>query len=269
MALKRKLTKTEFDALTESIKANYKAGEEADTYVVDLDGEDDGVLALKRAKDRETQTARELRETIAKLEKDKREAETQLASLADSDAAKRGDIKALQTSYDAKLAAAKAEGKAALDKRDAYLRKSLVDKVATDLANEISTAPKLLLPHIRARLAADLDGEEPATVILGADGKISALTLDDLKKEFLADKDYSGILKGSKASGSGATQPGARSGSTGSKPSSPNAEGGNPLSNLNNPPGSRDRIDLTTLKPHDLAARVGQLKAERAATRGE
>ena len=58
-----------------------------------------------------------------------------------------------------------------------------------------------MLPHIKNRLVADFEGDEPVTRILGPDGKPSNMTLDDLEKEFVANKDFSAIIVGSKASG--------------------------------------------------------------------
>ena len=60
------------------------------------------------------------------------------------------------------------------------------------------------------------------------------LTMEDLKKEFLTNKEYSSILIGSKASGGGAPRTGKSFGS---------AEDGKP-------------VILATLKPGELAARI-------------
>jgi hypothetical protein len=255
MAIKRKLTKAEYDALSESNKALYKVDpKKAEQYIVDLDGDDepnDDAAALKRAKDRETENARLLREENAALKAEKAAKEKELAELGDVDAKKRGDIETLTKSWQKKLEATQAEGAAKLGKRDTFLTKTLRDNVALQLANDISTAPKLLLPHIAARLSVDLDGDEPRTVILDGDGKVSALNIDDLRKEFLANKDFASILTGSKGSGSGAAKP--------------------PVVK----PGGAGAVDpnqkpplLTSMQPKDLAAEVAARKAARMASQG-
>ena len=78
------------------------------------------------------------------------------------------------------------------------------------MAAEISTSPSLLLPHIKARLQADLDGDAPATKVLDRDGKPSAMTVADLSKEFVDNKDFAAIIRATKASGGGATNDGQR-----------------------------------------------------------
>lgn len=198
MALKRKIKKDEFDKLPADIQAEYveKDGE----FVLDLDGDDAGgedTTALRRAKDREVQARKD-------AEKRAREAEEKLSQLDESDARKRGDIDALEKSWKEKHDATVAEYDGKLKAKDAFISRTLVDNVASQLASEISTSPKLLLPHIKARLVAELDGDEPATKVLDANGKPSAATLDDLRKEFVDNKEFASIIRASKASGGGA-----------------------------------------------------------------
>lgn len=203
MALKKKIDKAAFDKLSADVKAEYieKDGE----YVLDVEGDDGGddVGALRRAKDREVQARKE-------AEKKAREAEAKLAEIDSNDARKRGDIETLEKSWKEKHDQTVAEYDGKLKSKDAFISRALVDNVANAIANEISTAPKLILPHIKARLIADLDGDEPTTKVLGTDGKLSAATVDDLKKELLDNKDYSSILRANKASGGA---PGQKNGS--------------------------------------------------------
>ena len=56
MALKKKLTKAEYEKLSEHIKAEYI--EDGDGFRLDIDGDED-TGALKRAKDREAQLRRQ------------------------------------------------------------------------------------------------------------------------------------------------------------------------------------------------------------------
>lgn len=74
-----------------------------------------------------------------------------------------------------------------------------------EIAAKISTAPAVILPHIKSRLSADLEGDKPRTVVLDENGQPSALTIEELSKEFIENKDFSSIIIASKASGSGAT----------------------------------------------------------------
>jgi hypothetical protein len=203
MALKRKIDKKAFDKLSKDLQAEYveKDGE----YVLDVDGgNDDDNGALRRAKDRAVQERKD--------EKKRADAaEAKLADLDDNDARKTGDIEKLDKSWKDKLDAQTVESAKTIAAKDKFISSTLVDSVASAIAAEITTTPgnaKILLPHIRARLAADLDGDTPATKVLGADGKVSATTVDELKKEFVDNKDYASIIVASKANGGGAPDKG-------------------------------------------------------------
>lgn len=200
MALKAKIKKSAFEKLSDELKKEYKVDADDDSnYNLEVDGlEDTG--SLKRAKDREQQRAKEaeeerdsLREQVSKLEK-----------------GKAGDVVKLQTKYERDTETLKTQHTEALSKRDGFITKSLT----TGLAERISAAlnpkaPKVFVPHIEKRISVDLTGDEPKIVILGADGKASALTPETLQAEFVANKDFAGMIVGSKASGgAGATKTG-------------------------------------------------------------
>lgn len=204
MALKRVIDKEAFDKLPADIKAEYV--EKDGKYHLDVDGDapdNDDAGALRRAKDREVQARKD-------AEKRAREAEKKLAELDESDARKRGDIEALEKSWKEKNEATIADYDAKLKGKDAFISRQLVDTVASTIAAEISTSPALIMPHIKSRLTADLEGDEPATKVLGADGKPSAMSVEDLKKEFVDNKDFASIIRANKASGGGAPDKGQR-----------------------------------------------------------
>ena len=93
------------------------------------------------------------------------------------------------------------------------LNKMLVDNVAVSLANELAVqgSAAILIP-IKARLEVDTTGGEPKTIVLGTDGKRSALTVEELKAEFAANQAFAPVLAGSKATGGGASGTGAGGG---------------------------------------------------------
>lgn len=191
MALKRKLTAAEFDALSEVLKAEYK--KDGDSYVLDVDGDED-TSALRRAKDREAQ-ARKDAEAKAK------ELEEKLAGLEGDDARKKGDIAAIDKSWQGKLDEAKKAHKEDVAKYQGAFKKRYIDAEANAIATKISKVPSLLSRVIRERLTVDFDGDEPTVRVLDAEGKASALTLEDLQKEIVANAEYADIIIASKASG--------------------------------------------------------------------
>lgn len=238
MALKRKINKAEYDKLSAEIKTEYVA--DGDDFKLDISGDDaEDTGALKRAKDREAQLRRD-------AEKKAKELQEQLDAVTDGDARKKGDIETLEKSWQKKEGETKAAYDARIAKLEGHIKTTLVDNVASKLAAEISTSPALILPHIKARLMADLEGDEPTTKVLDKTGKASTTTLDDLRKEFVDNKDFAGIIRASKASGGGAPDKGQRM-----------RLGGAPQNTNGDKP-----VSLAALPAKDLAA---QLKAAKDA----
>lgn len=201
MALKQKLTAAEHAALPDALKAEYKlVGTE---YVIDVEGYEDPA-ELRRARDREKQEKADAKKAL-------KEAQDALAALqaANGDdeaskARKAGDIAVLEKSWQEKLTTEVSARDKKLNEREQFISTQLVDNVALQIASRISTSPAVILPHIKQRLSADLTGETPATRVLDAHGKPSALTVAELEKEFVGNKDFAAIIIASSGSGGGA-----------------------------------------------------------------
>lgn len=207
MALKSKITAAEHAALNDVLKAEYKAN--GADFVLDTDDRDE----LVTARDKEKKRADDAVAEAARLKKIADDAAAATAEAVAEAARKSGDVTSLDASWTAKLDTQKAEDKKKLDAANKAIEDILVDSVAAQIAAEISTVPALFKPIIAARLHAEVDPagvNKPITRVLGADGKASALSLEDLKKELLANTEYSGIIKGTSANGGGAnnSQPG-------------------------------------------------------------
>jgi hypothetical protein len=190
--LKRKIDKATYTELSDARKELYE--EKDGSYVLRVEDDDNG--ELKRAKDREVQARKD-------AEKKARELQEKLDEISGVDAKKRGDIETLEKSWKEKLTQAETEATAKINKLKDSLQRTLVDKTAEGIATKLSTVPGLMSRAIRERLTVDFDADQPSLRILDQNGKPSALTLDDLEKEIVANKDYASILIGSKASGSG------------------------------------------------------------------
>lgn len=258
MALKKKLTKAEYDKLTDERKKDYKATEFSDTFVLDTDDDDSGddPAELRRALAREKADRKAAQKALKDL-KEKGEGDDD-DNDGDGDGEgeppagrqRRGngraeaDAKKIDADWKKKYDKDTAALKAKLEGRDKFIQKSLRDATANAIAAEISTSPKLMAKAIAERLSVDFDGDEPELVILGTDGKPSGVSVDNLKKEFVANKEYSAIMIASKASGGGAPKAG-----TETKP------GGGA-------PASEAKADLSKLSGKELAA---ALKAQKEA----
>lgn len=226
MALRFKVTTAQYGKLSDDLKAEYIAGDKDGEYVLDVSdlpqGEDVG--PVKRALEAERLAHKATKTALG-------EANTKIEAFPD-------------------IEAVKAEAGKDVAKYKGFTEKTLVDNAALALATKISTSPALLVPHIKARLVADVTGDEPVTKVLGADGKPTDLTIDKLGEEFVANADFKAIIKASAGTGGG-TPPSDRSSPLG---------GGMPPKDGEH---SQQAVDLSAMSPKDLAAR---LKAQKEAS---
>lgn len=187
MALKKLIDAAAFANLPEATQALYvKAGE---GYKLDLEGDDGPTQAdldaLKAAKDHE-KTARQT-------------AERELKELKAKGEGNGAEATALKTEIEALTAR--------LNSRDSSLKKSALEKAASAVTAK-SKFPTVLLPHVMSRLQADIDESGNAVVaILGADGKPSKMSFDELTTEFQKNKEFEGLMLGASSSGGDGGQP--------------------------------------------------------------
>lgn len=187
MALKKLIDAAAYEKLDEATKALYvKAG---DGYKVDLEG-DEGptqadIDALKQAKQHEKDARlaaeRELKVLKAAGEGNSTEAETLKTQIED---------------LNNRLSA-----------RDNALKKSALEAASAAVTAK-SKFPNVIKPHVMGRLQADINEEGNAVVvILGADGKPSKMTFDELTEEFKKNKEFEGLMLAPTSSGSGGGNP--------------------------------------------------------------
>lgn len=194
MALKRKIDKATWEKLSDEMKPLYTDKDGA--YVLDIETGDDDAGELRRANDRLKQEAKDAKAEAKRLKE-------QLEEGGELDAKKRGDIETLEKSWKEKNEALKADYETKLSNKDKYIRDNMLDSAAKDLAT-IAKSPAIIMPHIKQRLDVDLSGDVPTIRVLDKNGKPSAQSLEDLRKEFVANKDFSDIIVASKASGGAA-----------------------------------------------------------------
>lgn len=196
--MKFKITKAQFDAMTDEQKAMYKPAGEGFQLAIeglpDFDGMQsklDKLLDEKKkgdeAKTQAEKTAQEEAEKAARLS---------------------GDIAALDKSWGEKLKQAQDAHQADKARYGSKLNELMVGNVAQQLAAKLFGANAGVLEHhVKSRITLE-EGEngEFKTRVLGLDGKPSALTTDDLEKEFSGNKTFAPFLVTTKAQGpSGAT----------------------------------------------------------------
>lgn len=185
--LKFKIDKAAFDALSDDQKAMYQ--EAGEGYQLAIEGLPD-VSGLEAK--------------VNELLVDKEAAEKAAREAAEEKARKEGDVAAIENSWKQKLADTEARYQSQIENLNGSLNTLLVDNVAQSLATKLAgEAAPVMLPHIKSRLSVEMKDGKPVTRVLDADGKPSALTVDELGAEFTGNKAFAGVIIGSKASGTG------------------------------------------------------------------
>ncbi|HEY0684757.1 MAG TPA: hypothetical protein VGD45_20640 [Steroidobacter sp.] len=207
MSLKYKLDS--LDGLDDATKALYE--KKGDKYVLKVEGVEEGdVVGLKNKVETLLGETSELKKKIKEKEDAEATAREEERKAKEEAAAKKGDIEGLRKSADERVANKEKEVRGELEpklqKQDKTIRRLLVDNVAKDMATRIGLkgSESLLIPHITSRLDVEERDGELVTVIKGADGKASAMSITDLETEFKGNTAFAPVLAGSQGSGGGA-----------------------------------------------------------------
>ncbi|MDB9741450.1 hypothetical protein OAB00_01205 [Akkermansiaceae bacterium] len=208
--MKFKLNKAEFDALSEDLKKEYNL--EGDEATLNIEGGED-VSALKRAKDHE----KEARQNAEKKLKEADQRAAQLQKDLEAAGGNKDEIKKIQEAHKAELDKLRDERAEETKRFTESRNKDMIEKEASEFANShFIDAPygsKFIASQVATRLSVEESNGQPVVRVLDANGNASTASLDDLKKEFLDNTQYSPIIKGKAGSGGGAT-PGQSGGAT-------------------------------------------------------
>lgn len=168
---------------------------------------DKHVGALKRAKEHEKNLRSEEAKARRELEKRLAEIEEEQRKAGDDKHRQKGDVEALDRSWQEKFAKVTGEKDQAIQQLQSYVEQLTADSAARQMATELAIdgGSDALYKLIRGRFGMEIKEGQPVAVALGSDGKPSALTLTELKAEIQSDKSLSALLAGSKASGGSAS----------------------------------------------------------------
>ena len=211
MALKAQVEK--LDGLPVDVQKEYKETEieGKKVFVLDIEGAED-TGALKRAKEYEKKGRQDAEAKLKDASGRVEQLQNEIDEMRRGNIPK-GDVEKLEKSWKDKMAAKEAELTADRDSALGTVRTLLVDNVATAMAAKLAgDHSDLILPHIKSRLTTEKTSTGYITRVLDKDGKPSASSIEELQKEFTADKRFAPIIIGSKASGGGASGGGNGSG---------------------------------------------------------
>lgn len=196
-----KITKKQFEELPAWLKKSFTVNpDDADEF--DNGETDEDVAGLKDALGKERKArknaekeAKELRGKVPADDDDDDDTPPAREPKAGSAAAK----------HKAALAAAQADADKRVAEAHAAAGKALVDAEIAKLAGEIFVKPGRDAVHLRDRVGYEVEDGKVVLVYKDAKGEVAAgLNAAGLKKEVLANKDFSGILLASRATGGGA-----------------------------------------------------------------
>lgn len=191
------------DGLDDSVKSLYT--EKEGKFVLGIEGlpQPEDVSGLKSK-------VEELLGEKKAAEKARKDAEEQARLEREEAARKSGNVEELEKSWSEKYNRREAELNGMLEQErgtlSTQIRDLTVGRTATDIASALAIpgSAKALLPHIERRLSVEQRDGKPVVVVLDAQGKLSAATLEELKAEIANDAAFAPLIAGSKASGGGA-----------------------------------------------------------------
>lgn len=139
------------------------------------------------------------------LLKEKADAKKKAEQAALEAAKKDGDVEAIEKSWQDKLNALEQEKTGSIKQYETMIHNLTVGATASSMAADIAIqgSADVLMPHIEKRLTTEIRDGKPITKVLDREGRPSAMTIEELKKEFMSDKRFAPIIQGTKASGTG------------------------------------------------------------------
>ena len=189
------------DEVAENLRHLYVA--DVNEFVLKLDEGPAERMRRRRnnEKNARKEAERKLRELEAKEAKKAEEEEAKKAEEDNDNNKKKGDVDAIEKSWQKKYEQREQELLGQVSSLKSHVQTTAIDGFATSIASDLFTSPNLAMPHIKSRLGVEEVDGKFVTRILDAEGKPTALTADEFKKELSESPDFKAILKVSKANG--------------------------------------------------------------------
>lgn len=188
------------DDVPEQFRSEYIAAADGG-FSLDIEGEHQGEVAMRRARDNEKA---EHKKTKARIEELVGELDTMREQLTNGTANAEQVSTSWQRKYDAKVA----ELQGLVDAGSATITKMTVGQTATELANRLFIVPEFGRDSVMRRLTTELVDGVPTVRVLDQSGTPGVMTVAELEAEFRARKDLAPVLKAPGGSGSGTPPPG-------------------------------------------------------------
>lgn len=113
----------------------------------------------------------------------------------------KGDVASISSSYDEKVLGLQAK----IDAMEQSTVNSAKESASTKFAANFFEGSEFQLDAIQREYKQRIDYRDGKMVVLDPNGNLTALTIDDLNKEFCSSSRYEACIKGTQATGGGAT----------------------------------------------------------------
>lgn len=191
------------DGLSDELKALYEQKADGKFH---LNLEDDDAEPLRRAKEHEVGLRQIAERDLATARQELDTAKAAITQLQNDAGKDKSQLREqLQQEYEERERKLKEAHSKETEALTATVKKVYVDDVAFKIANDITDVPDLLLPLIEKRLQVEIIDGKPVTRVLKENGEASTMTPDELKQEYSQNKKFERIIRGSNASGGGAS----------------------------------------------------------------
>lgn len=194
------------EGLDEAVKPLYQKTEAGDfTLMVEGVEPVEDIAGLKSALEKEREARRQANERAQAADEAARKA-------AEERARKEGDVTALEKSWSDKLQGLETKWKDEKESLIGVIRNNVVHATAVDMATKLAVpgSAETLLPHIEGRLSMEFRDGKAVPVVLDAEGRPSAMTVEELSTEIANKPAFAPVIAATRATGGGA--PGAKGG---------------------------------------------------------
>jgi hypothetical protein len=208
-----KITHAVWKLLPSDVQASFtKIGTGADD-ASEFDNGEENAAGLKTALDKEKEATRKAAQERDALKADEAKKLEEARKQAVEEARTKGDFKTVEDDYKKRIKDLEDANKRSAKEAEDRLKGDAINQQVDDIA-KLFTSPALAKAFIKGRLSAEIVDGAAIVRVLSKDGKASASSVEDLKKEYLTDSDLKGSLVASKGSGGGSTRSPSGGGST-------------------------------------------------------
>lgn len=194
-----KIDKATFALLPALLQATFKPNPaNADEY----DNGEESAGGLKTALQKEKEEKAAIKAKLDAADAAKASEIEAARKAAVEEARTKGDFKTVEDDYKRRIKELEDANKKAAKDREDGIKADAVNKQVDELA-KLFVSPALAKSFIKTRLTAELVDGAPIVRVLDANGKPSAASVEDLKKEYLTTPDLKSSLVASRGTGGG------------------------------------------------------------------